>query len=96
MNKKSSQKLPATKEDIKNLEKSNKKDLRKLEEEIKIIKVETRTFNTQLRAFKGKIWMEMDDFKHEIKDGMSLLRNDMAEMKDEIKRITSLEQPKFT
>jgi len=61
-----------------------KKDIKKLEEQIKIIKVETRTFNTQLRALKGRIWMEIDDFKHELKDEMSLLRNDMAGMKDEI------------
>jgi len=71
--KKSSQKLPATKEDLK-----------RLEEQIKIIKVETRTFNTQLKVVKIRIGMEMDDFKHELKDEMSLLRNDMGGMKDEI------------
>jgi len=90
--KKSSQNSIATKKDIKKLE----KQVNNLEDQVKITKVEVRKFSTKLDGVRNQTWLDMDSFKHEIKDEMSLQRNDMAEMKDEIKRITSLEQPKFT
>jgi len=90
--KKSSQKLPATKKDLKKLE----KQVNNLEDQVKITKVEVRKFSTKLDGVRNQTWLDMENLKHGIKDEMSLLRNDMAGMKDEIKRITSLEQPKLT
>ena len=92
MAKKSSQKLPTTKEDLKKLE----KQVNNLEDQVKITKVEVRKFSTKLDGVRNQTWLDMENLKHGIKDEMSLLRNDMAGMKDEIKRITSLEQPKLT
>lgn len=92
MAKKSSQKLPATKKDLKKLE----KQVNNLEDQVKITKVEVRKFSTKLDGVRNQTWLDMENLKHGIKDEMSLLRNDMAGMKDEIKRITSLEQPKLT
>ena len=90
--KKSSQNSIATKKDLKKLE----KQVNNLEDQVKITKVEVRKFSTKLDGIRNQTWLDMENLKHEIKDEMSLQRNDMAEMKDEIKRITSLEQPKFT
>jgi len=90
--KKSSQNSIATKKDLKKLE----KQVNNLEDQVKITKVEVRKFSTKLDGVRNQTWLDMENLKHEIKDEMSLQRNDMAEMKDEIKRITSLEQPKFT
>ena len=80
MNKKSSQKLPATKEDLKRLE----KQVNNLEDQVKITKVEVRKFSTKLDGARNQTWLDMENLKHEIKDEISLQRNDMSTMKDEI------------
>jgi len=78
--KKSSQNLPATKKDLKKLE----KQVNNLEDQVKITKVEVRRFSTKLDGVRNQTWLDMENLKHEIKDEMSLQRNDMAGMKDEI------------
>lgn len=61
-----------------------RKNIQKLEEQVKIIKVEVRKFNTKLDGVRNKIWLDMENLKHEMKDEMALLRNDVAGMKDEV------------
>lgn len=61
-----------------------KKDLQKLEEQVKIIKVEVRKFNGKLDGARNKIWLDLENLKDGVKDEMTLLRNDVAGMKDEI------------
>lgn len=73
-----------------------KKDLKKLEEQVKITKVEVRKFNTKLDGARNKIWLDMENLKHEIKDEMSLLRNDIAGMKDEIVTEVKAMRQEFT
>jgi len=61
-----------------------KKDIQKLEEQVKIIKVETRTFGNKLNALKNNLWFERENLKDKLEDKMTLLRDDVATMKDEI------------
>ena len=61
-----------------------KKDVKKLEEEVKIIKVEVRKFSTKLDGVRNQTWLDMENLKNEVKDETALLRNDIAGMKDEI------------
>jgi len=61
-----------------------KKDVQKLEEQVKIVKVEVRKFNGKLDGVRNKIWLDLENLKDEVKDKMSLLRNDIAGMKDEM------------
>lgn len=61
-----------------------KKDVKKLEEQVKIIKVEVRKLNTKLDGLRNRTWLEIETLKDAMKDEMALLRSDVAEMKDEI------------
>ncbi len=73
MTKKSSQKLPATKEDIK-----------RLEEQVRIVKVNLKEMDTKITATRGRLLTEMDNLEEKLGDKMILLRDDLAGMKDEI------------
>ena len=73
MNKKSTQKLPATKEDFK-----------KLEEQVRIVKVNLKEVDTKITVTKGRLLMGMDNLEEKLDDKMTLLRDDILTMKDEI------------
>ncbi len=90
--KKSSQNSIITKKDLKKFE----KQVNNLEDQVKITKVEVRKFSTKLDGIRNQAWLDMNSFKHEIKDEMSLQRNDMAEMKDEIVGETKAMREEFT
>lgn len=61
-----------------------KKDLKGLEEQVKITKIEVRKFSTKLDGIRNQTWLDMENLKDEVKDETALLRNDIAGMKDEI------------
>ena len=61
-----------------------KSPVQKLEEQVKITKVEVRKLSTKIDGMRNKIWLDMENLKDEVKDEMALLRNDVAGMKDEI------------
>ena len=61
-----------------------KSPVQKLEEQVKITKVEVRKLSTKIDGMRSKIWLDMENLKDEVKDEMALLRNDVAGMKDEI------------
>ena len=71
--KKSSQKLPAT-----------KKDIKKLEDQVRIVKVNLKEVDTKITGTRGRLLMEMDNLEEKLDDKMTLLRDDLAGMKDEI------------
>lgn len=85
--KKASQSLAVTKKDLKKIETkvgNLGKKVGGLEKEVKIIKVEVRKFNTKLDRIRNKVWLDMESLKDEMKDEMTLLRSDVAGMKDEV------------
>jgi len=85
--KKSPRNSALTKRDIKKVEKNVEgldKKVGGLEREVKITKVEVRKLNTKLDGLRNKVWVDMENLKDGMKDEMSLLRSDIAGMKDEI------------
>lgn len=61
-----------------------KRDIKKLEDQVKIAKVEIRKSGKKLDGLRNRIWLDMENLKEEMKDEMALLRNDITGMKDEI------------
>jgi len=61
-----------------------KKDLKKIEEQVKIIKVNLKEVGTKVKSTRGELLMEMENLEEKLDDKMTLLRDDILTMKDEI------------
>lgn len=58
--------------------------LNKLLEQTEITKIETRKLNEKIEGTRNWMWIELEKFSDKILDEMALLRNDVANIKDEI------------